>query len=107
MTLSISAESDATLIPTDQLRRGGRRRDTMTADRFLTLSDVADVLNISASQTYALVRSGALPAIKIGGRGQWRVEREQLEEYIHRMYEETRRFVQTHPFGGDEPLPPD
>ena len=107
MTLSISVESDATLIPTDQLRPGGRRRDTMTADRFLTLSDVADVLNISASQTYALVRSGALPAIKIGGRGQWRVEREQLEQYIHRMYEETRRFVQTHPFGGDEPLPPD
>jgi excisionase family DNA binding protein len=79
----------------------------MTGDRFLTLSDVADVLNISASQTYALVRSGALPAIKIGGRGQWRVEREQLEAYIHRMYEETRRFVQAHPFGGDEPLPPD
>ena len=79
----------------------------MTADRFLTLSDVADVLNISASQTYALVRSGALPAIKIGGRGQWRVERQQLEDYIGRMYEETRRFVQTHPFGGDEPLPPD
>ncbi|HZB50940.1 MAG TPA: helix-turn-helix domain-containing protein, partial [Mycobacteriales bacterium] len=44
----------------------------MPEDRFLTLSDVADVLNISASQTYALVRSGALPAIKIGGRGQWR-----------------------------------
>jgi excisionase family DNA binding protein len=88
-------------------RNGGRRREPMTADRFLTLGDVADVLNISASQTYALVRSGALPAIKIGGRGQWRVEREQLEDYIGRMYEETRRFVQAHPFGGDEPLPPD
>lgn len=79
----------------------------MPADRFLTLSDVADVLNISASQTYALVRSGALPAIKIGGRGQWRVEREQLEGYINRMYDETRRFVETHPLGRDEPLPPD
>ena len=79
----------------------------MPSDRFLTLSDVADVLNISASQTYALVRSGALPAIKIGGRGQWRVEREQLEAYIQRMYAETRAFVQTHPLGRDEPLPPD
>ncbi|HEY9472463.1 MAG TPA: helix-turn-helix domain-containing protein, partial [Mycobacteriales bacterium] len=36
----------------------------MAADRFLTLSDVAEILNISASQTYALVRSGELPAIK-------------------------------------------
>jgi len=79
----------------------------MTPDRFLTLSDVADVLNISASQTYALVRSGALPAIKIGGRGQWRVEREQLEAYIERMYAETRRFVEAHPLGRDEPLPLD
>lgn len=79
----------------------------MAADRFLTLSDVAEILNISASQTYALVRSGDLPAIKIGGRGQWRVERSQLESYIERMYSETRRFVESHPLGRDEPLPPD
>jgi excisionase family DNA binding protein len=65
--------------------------------RFLQLSDVAEVLNISASQTYALVRSGDLPAIKIGGRGQWRVEASELEKYIERMYQETRDFVQSHP----------
>lgn len=70
----------------------------MPADRFLTLADVAEVLNISASQTYALVRSGELPAIKIGGRGQWRVERDKLEDYINRMYDQTRRFVAAHPF---------
>jgi excisionase family DNA binding protein len=79
----------------------------MDSERFLTLADVAEVLNISASQTYALVRSGALPAIKVGGRGQWRVERNQLESYIERLYEETRRFVEAHPLGRDEPLPPD
>ena len=50
--------------------------------RFLRLTDLADKLNISASQTYALVRSGELQAIKIGGRDQWRVERSKLEEYI-------------------------
>ncbi len=71
---------------------------TMTQTRFLTLSDVAEVLNISASQTYALVRSGDLAAIKIGGRGQWRVEREQLESYISRMYDQTKQFVAEHPF---------
>ena len=42
--------------------------------RFLQLADVAETLNISSAQVYALVRSGDLPAIKIGGRGQWRVE---------------------------------
>lgn len=75
--------------------------------RFLQLADVAEVLNISAAQAYALVRSGDLPAIKVGGRGQWRVEAEQLEGYIQRMYAQTREFVSTHPLGGsgddDEP----
>lgn len=70
--------------------------------RFLTLSDVAETLNISSAQTYALVRSGDLPAIKIGGRGQWRVEAQALEEYIENMYAQTREFVSTHPFGKDE-----
>jgi excisionase family DNA binding protein len=68
--------------------------------RFLQLADVAEVLNISAAQAYALVRSGDLPAIKVGGRGQWRVEAEQLESYIQRMYAQTREFVSSHPLGG-------
>ena len=42
----------------------------MGTERFLTLADVADVLNISASQAYALVRNRELEAIKICGRGQ-------------------------------------
>lgn len=67
--------------------------------RFLQLSDVAEILNISASQAYALVRSGELPAIKIGGRGQWRVEATELEAYIQRCYEQTRSFVAAHPLG--------
>ncbi|WP_322750217.1 MULTISPECIES: helix-turn-helix domain-containing protein [unclassified Frankia] len=73
-------------------------------ERFLQLSDVAEILNISSSQTYALVRSGELPAIKIGGRGQWRVERTELEAYIQRAYEQTRAFVVANPLGrGDAP----
>lgn len=59
--------------------------------RFLTITDTAEVLNISASQAYSLVRSGELPAIRIGSRGQWRVEREVLESFIEAKYEEARR----------------
>jgi excisionase family DNA binding protein len=69
-----------------------------TTPRFLTLADVAEVLQTSSAQVYALVRRGELPAIKIGGRGQWRVEGTQLEAYIERMYDQTRAFVDTHPF---------
>lgn len=70
--------------------------------RFLRLSDVADELNISASQAYALVRNGELPAIKVGGRGQWRVEAKALETYIQQKYDETQEFIRNHPFTGDE-----
>jgi len=66
--------------------------------RFLTLADVAEVLSTSSAQVYALVRRGDLPAIKIGGRGQWRVEATELENYIQRMYDETRTFVDQHPY---------
>jgi len=68
----------------------------------LTLADIAEIINISAAQAYALVRNGDLPAIKVGGRGQWRVEATELEDYIARMYEHTREFVSAHPFGRDE-----
>lgn len=69
------------------------------AQRFLQLAEVSEILNISSAQAYALVRSGELPAIKVGGRGQWRVEATELESYIQRMYTETRTFVESHPFG--------
>ena len=42
--------------------------------------------------------ASAAEAIKIGGRGQWRVEADQLEAYIKRMYAETRDYVDQHPF---------
>lgn len=74
----------------------------MAQRRFLQLSDVAEILNISAAQTYALVRNGDLPAVKIGGRGQWRVEQAELEKYIERLYDQTRQFVATHPLGKDD-----
>lgn len=63
--------------------------------RFLPLADVAEILNISAAQAYALVRSGELPAIQVGGRGQWRVETAELEQYIQRKYAETRALVES------------
>ena len=69
-----------------------------TGPRFLQLADVAEILNISGSQAYALVRRGDVRAVKIGGRGQWRVEASELEAYIERLYAESARFVAEHPF---------
>lgn len=63
------------------------------ARKFIPLTEVSEILGVSAAQAYALVRSGELPAIKVGGRGQWRVEVDELDSYIDRMYAQTREFV--------------
>lgn len=67
-------------------------------NRFMALADVGDVLHISVSQVYALVRRGELRAIKVGGKGQWRVEKEELERYIENAYEAADEFIRGHPF---------
>lgn len=58
--------------------------------RFLTLKQVAAMLATSEAQVNALVRAGDLPAIKIGGREQWRVENRQLDQRIKAQYRKTR-----------------
>ena len=93
--------------PVDDLGSGtacGWHTDVV-ARRFIPLTEVSEILDISAAQAYALVRSGDLPAIKVGGRGQWRVETVELEAYIQRMYSETRELVTTRsdPDAGDGP----
>lgn len=75
--------------------------------RFLKLADVAEVLNISSAQVYALVRNREIRAIKIGGRGQYRVEASELERYIESRYRDTEEFLRNHPLGRGEPVPED
>jgi excisionase family DNA binding protein len=57
--------------------------------RFLTLADVAEILSTSVAQVRALVQSGELRYIQIGGRQQYRIETVELEKYIERMYAES------------------
>lgn len=59
--------------------------------RFLTVADVAEVLNMRPATVVALVRRGDLRGIQVGGRGQWRVEDVELDAYIARLYEERDR----------------
>lgn len=80
----------------DQARATGRPHM-----RFLDLEQVADQLSTSKAQVYALVRSGELPAIKVGGRGQWRVEVSQFEAWIADRYQQTADYVAANPFPGN------
>ncbi len=69
----------------------------MDQPRFFTLEQVAEELSTSVAQIYALVRRGELPAIRLGGRGQWRVERAKLEEFIDQLYQDTAQYVKDNP----------
>lgn len=45
----------------------------------------------------ACVRRGELEALQLGGRGQWRIERSKLEEFIASAYEHTARQLRQRP----------
>lgn len=64
--------------------------------RFLSLTDVAELLSLSAAEVLALVHSGELPAIRLGSIGQWRVEQSVLESFISDKYDESRRLALWH-----------
>ena len=75
--------------------------------RFLTLLDVAEILNTSVAQVYAMVRRGDLPAIRSAAA--WPVAGERGrpgEILIAEMKTATEKFIDDHPFesgdGGDE-----
>lgn len=78
-------------------------RRAVVEPAFLTLDDVATYLNVSVPQVYALVRSRELPAIKIGGRGVWRVGKKQLDEYVERLMKETDEWAKSHPLNPRDP----
>lgn len=103
-------------MPSSVERFGADDQDEIeVAPRFYTLEQTARYLNVSKPQVYALVRSGELPAIKLGGRGVWRVDRRQLDVYIERLLEETRNWAKAHPLsrkpdsdlGDGDTLPPE
>ena len=60
--------------------------------RFLTLADAAEILAVDVAAVDELIRSGELPAIRVGTAGPWRIERVQLEVWIELQYEETRKL---------------
>ncbi|WP_246958287.1 helix-turn-helix domain-containing protein [Brachybacterium sp. Marseille-Q7125] len=67
--------------------------------RYVPLEHIMEELSISYSQALALAlaRSGQLPAIKVGGRGVWRVSLDAFEDYIAERYAETAAMVaETH-----------
>lgn len=69
--------------------------------RFLTIEQAADELNVSSSQIRALLKTGELRAIQVGGRGMWRIGVNDLEDYIAGAYRRTKERVASGEFVDD------
>lgn len=61
--------------------------------RFIDVDAVAKELAVSRAQVYSLLRGGEMPAIQIGPKRVWRIERAKLEEYIERQYAAVRDAI--------------
>ncbi|TPV47771.1 helix-turn-helix domain-containing protein [Pseudarthrobacter phenanthrenivorans] len=61
--------------------------------RFLTIEQAAEELNVSSSQIRALLKTGELRAIQVGGRGMWRIGVNDLEDYIAGAYRRTKEHI--------------
>jgi excisionase family DNA binding protein len=48
--------------------------------RLLTLSEAAQLLQVSTRTLHRMIRNGTLPAFKVGG--QWRVRERQLRDWV-------------------------
>jgi hypothetical protein len=78
---------------------------TPEKQRFLKLTDVQEILQVSSAQAYALVRYEDLAAIRVGGRNQWRVEKTVFEEYIQDAYRRTREAIESGRLDSEEAEP--
>ena len=54
--------------------------DSTMEDRWMTLQQVAEYLQLSKDMIYRLAQSGRIPASKIGSR--WRFRRERIDRWM-------------------------
>ncbi|MDQ0636408.1 excisionase family DNA binding protein [Arthrobacter pascens] len=67
--------------------------DEPNQPRFLTLAQVADELNVKQSLVQGLIKTGELRAFQVGGRGMWRIGRQDVEGYIAEAYRRTAERI--------------
>jgi excisionase family DNA binding protein len=61
--------------------------------RFLPLEQAAAELNVKQSLIRALISAGDLRALQVGGRGVWRIGRQDIEDYIAEAYRRTAERI--------------
>ena len=57
--------------------------DSTREDRWMTLQEVAEYLQLSKDMIYRLAQNGRIPASKVGSR--WRFRRERVDHWMEDM----------------------
>ena len=57
--------------------------------RFLTPTHAAEEMNVQPNRIHAMIKAGELRAFQVGGRGLWRIGRQDLEDYTAEAYRRT------------------
>ena len=70
--------------------------------RLLTLRDVAEAVQVSETTVRRWVRTGVLPAYKLGKRGQFRVGEEDLQAFLEGQRLAATSTVEDQPPGAEE-----
>jgi excisionase family DNA binding protein len=70
--------------------------------KMLTLVQVQEILNIGMPALRAMVTSGELRAVQLGGRRMWRVSEDDLAAYLDLAYAQTRARIDAGQISPDE-----
>lgn len=71
---------------------GITQRYTRVMDQLLTVAEVADLLRVSTMTVYRLIRSGELPAVRVGRN--YRVRRRDLDSYLQEQVVEPEQATE-------------
>jgi len=58
-------------------------------DKWLTIDQIADYLQVSKEKIYKLCQKGKMPASKFGG--QWRYKRTEVDQWLKRQRPKNRK----------------
>jgi excisionase family DNA binding protein len=67
--------------------------DEPRSRRFLTIAQAAEELNVNQNQIRALIRTGELRGIQVGGRGLWRIGASDIDDFIAEAYRRTAERI--------------
>lgn len=62
---------------------GNNKQNRFTMEKWLTLEQIAEYLQMSSSSIYKMAQAGRIPAYKVGR--QWRFKKEEIDSWVEKQ----------------------